>query len=180
MPNVCINVCLVAASTKRSKGRSRARLSHSAFNQIMHPVVFIHNIHIHCLTYMCFCVTVNAFRWWLSVPILNVHCSVQRAVEDSFTGSQTLGKYLSRIWALCQSFIPIRLHAAEIQARAHPVLRCNEGQTPKTLPQWHSHTQSHWRIMKHCSGLKQSSLVQCHTCETRSALLQQKQQTIKF
>ena len=63
-----------------------------------------------------------------------------------------------------QSFIPIRLHAAEIQARAHPVLRCNEGQTPKTLPQWHSHTQSHsLKHQKHCSGLKQSSLVQCHT-----------------
>lgn len=148
--------------------------------KIMHPVVCgIHsyslfNIHVFLRDRECIPVMVVYSN-------LNVQCSVQRAVEDSFTGSQTLGKYLSRIWALCQSFIPIRLHAAEIQARAHPVLRCNEGQTPKTLPQWHSHTQSHsLKNQKHCSGLKQSSLVQCHTCETRSALLQQKQQTIKF
>ena len=43
--------------------------------------------------------------------------------------------------ALCQSWIPIRLPAA-MKARAHPVLRCNEGLTPKTRPQWHSRTQA--------------------------------------
>ncbi len=137
-------------------------------------------------SYSCFFnIYTCVFEWlWMHSGegcLFQIKCSVQRAVEDSFTGSQTLGKYLSRIWALCQSPIPIRLHAAEIQARAHPVLRCNEGLTPKTLPQWHSHTQSHsLKHQKLCSGLKQSSLVQCHTCETRSALLQQKQQTIKF